>query len=118
MRGRALNDRVLVQREAEARTETKSAGGLFIPQTAKERPAEGVVVSVGPNVKSDLKAGDRILFGKYSGSDIKIDDISYLILKDEEIAVLLEEEVLGATIPFMPGAADPFPQTTAQEGLL
>ena len=84
-----LHDRVLVRR-----TEEKESvkGGIIIPDTAKEKPQEGEVVAVGNGrrekgelIPLDVKAGDRILFGKYSGNDIKIDDEEYLIVKEDEI---------------------------------
>jgi chaperonin GroES len=84
-----LHDRVLVRR-----TEEKESvkGGIIIPDTAKEKPQEGEVVAVGNGrrekgelIPLDVKAGDRILFGKYSGNDIKIDDEEFLILKEDEI---------------------------------
>jgi chaperonin GroES len=84
-----LHDRVLVKRTEEKET---VKGGIIIPDTAKEKPQEGEVVAVGNGrrekgelIPLDVKAGDRILFGKYSGNDIKIDDVEYLILKEDEI---------------------------------
>ena len=84
-----LHDRILVTR-LEAKEVAKS--GIIIPDTAKEKPQEGEVVAVGPGkiekgrrVPVDVKVGDRILFGKYTGSDINIDDQEYLILREEEI---------------------------------
>jgi chaperonin GroES len=84
-----LHDRVLVRRVEEKET---VKGGIIIPDTAKEKPMEGEVVAVGEGkrekgerVPLDVKAGDRILFGKYSGTEIKIDDEEYLILKEDEI---------------------------------
>jgi chaperonin GroES len=93
---RPLHDRVVVKRiEDEAE---KTAAGLFIPDSAKEKPQQGEVVAVGNGKKSDdgklipcdVKAGDRILFGKYSGSDIKIDGVEYLIMREDEILGVLE----------------------------
>jgi chaperonin GroES len=88
-----LHDRVLVKRTAEKET---VKGGIIIPDTAKEKPQEGEVVAVGNGrrekgelIPLDVKAGDRILFGKYSGNDIKIDDEEYLILKEDEILAKL-----------------------------
>jgi chaperonin GroES len=87
---RPLHDRVLVRRiEAEAKT----AGGIIIPDTAKEKPQEGEIVSVGSGAKSeegkitplDVKAGDRILFGKWSGTEIKVDGEDLLIMKESDI---------------------------------
>src|SRR5271155_572333 len=84
-----LHDRVLVRRMEEKET---AKGGIIIPDTAKEKPQEGEVMPVGAaktekghRVPLDVKAGDRILFGKYTGNDIKIDDQEYLILREEEI---------------------------------
>ena len=84
-----LHDRVLVRRLEEKET---VKGGIIIPDTAKEKPQEGEVVAVGNGrrekgelIPLDVKAGDRILFGKYSGNDIKIEDEEYLILKEDEI---------------------------------
>ena len=88
-----LHDRVLVRR-LEAKETVK--GGIIIPDSAKEKPQEGEVVAVGNGrrekgelIPLDVKAGDRILFGKYSGNDIKIDDEEYLILKEDEILAKL-----------------------------
>ncbi len=88
-----LHDRVLVKRLEEKET---VKGGIIIPDTAKEKPQEGEVVAVGAGklekgqrVPLDVKAGDRILFGKYSGNEIKIDDEEYLILKEDEILAKL-----------------------------
>jgi chaperonin GroES len=84
-----LHDRVLIRRLEEKET---AKGGIIIPDTAKEKPQEGEVIAVGAGkmekghrVPLDVKAGDRILFGKYTGNDIKIDDQEYLILREEEI---------------------------------
>src|SRR5262245_36296804 len=93
---RPLHDRVVVKR-LEDETE-KTASGLFIPDSAKEKPQQGEVVAVGNGKKGDdgkvipcdVKAGDRILFGKYSGSDIKIDGVEYLIMREDEILGVLE----------------------------
>lgn len=90
MKFRPLHDRVVVRRLEQ---EEKSAGGIIIPDTAKEKPQEGEVIAVGAGklndkgerVALDVKPGDRILFGKYSGNDIKIDDEEYMILKEDEI---------------------------------
>jgi chaperonin GroES len=86
-----LHDRVLIRRLEEKET---TKGGIIIPDTAKEKPQEGEVMAVGAGkmekghrVPLDVKAGDRILFGKYTGNDIKIDDQEYLILREEEILV-------------------------------
>ena len=88
-----LHDRVLVKRIEEKET---VKGGIIIPDTAKEKPQEGEVIAVGEGkiekgsrVPLDVKAGDRILFGKYSGSEIKIEDQEYLILREDEILAKL-----------------------------
>jgi chaperonin GroES len=84
-----LHDRVLIRRLEQKET---AKGGIIIPDTAKEKPQEGEVIAVGAGkmekgrrVPLDVKAGDRILFGKYTGNDIKIDDQEYLILREDEI---------------------------------
>jgi chaperonin GroES len=90
MNFRPLHDRVLVER---IEAEEKTAGGIIIPDTAKEKPQEGKVVAVGPGAKSedgkvtplDVKAGDRILFGKWSGTEVKIDGKDLLIMKESDI---------------------------------
>ena len=94
MKARPLSNRVLLKR-----IEEKEAvkGGIIIPDTAKEKPMEGEVISVGPGKMKedgkrspmDLKAGDRVLFGKYAGTEIKIDDVEYLIMQEEEILAVL-----------------------------
>ena len=91
---RPLGDRVLVKRVEE---ESKTKGGIIIPDTAKEKPQEGEVVSVGPGVRDEagkvnaleLKAGDRILFGKWSGTEVKIDGQELLIMKESDIMGIL-----------------------------
>ncbi len=94
-RVRPLQDRVIVKRVEDQ--EQRSAGGIIIPDTAKEKPQEGKVVAVGPGKREDgkvlaldVKVGDRILFGKYSGSEIKIDGEEHLILREEDILGVLE----------------------------
>jgi chaperonin GroES len=98
MKTRPLHDRVLLKRIEEKET---VKGGIIIPDTAKEKPMEGEVISVGPGKMMedgkrspmDVKAGDRVLFGTYAGSEIKIDDKEYVIMREEEIlAVLLKEK--------------------------
>ena len=93
MKVRPLHDRLLVRR-IEAKETAK--GGIIIPDTAKEKPQEGEVMAVGSGrrekgelIPLDVKVGDRILFGKYSGTDIKIDDQEYLILREEDILAKL-----------------------------
>jgi chaperonin GroES len=93
---RPLHDRIVVKRLEQQ--EATTAGGLFIPDSAKEKPQEGQVVAVGNGKKTeegksiplDVKAGDRILFGKYSGSDIKLDGEEYLIMREDEVLAVLE----------------------------
>ncbi len=91
---RPLHDRLLVKRIEEKET---VKGGIIIPDTAKEKPQEGEVIAVGngkildngTKVPLDVKAGDKILFGKYSGTDIKIDDQEYLILREDEVLAVV-----------------------------
>jgi len=84
-----LADRVLVQpREAE----TKTASGLYIPDTAKEKPQEGKVIAVGPGKKDEpmeVKVGDQVIYGKYAGTEITVDDVKYLIVKQSDIMAIL-----------------------------
>ena len=96
MKFRPLHDRIVVERlDAEA----KSAGGIIIPDTAQEKPSQGKVVAVGPGgrdeagklIPIDLKAGDRVLFGKWSGTEVKIDSIDYLIMKESDIMGVIDE---------------------------
>jgi chaperonin GroES len=95
MKIRPLHDRILVERLEEK--EVKK-GGIIIPDTAKEKPQEAKVIAVGngkvgengKKIPLDVKAGDKILFGKYSGSEVKIDDKEYLILREEDILAILE----------------------------
>jgi chaperonin GroES len=96
MNVRPLQDRVIVKRVAE---EEKTRGGIIVPDTAKEKPIEGQVIAVG-NGKvledgkvrlPDVKAGDRVLFGKYSGTEIKIEGEAHLILREEEILGVIEK---------------------------
>ncbi len=95
MKIRPLHDRILVKRLEEQ--ETKK-GGIIIPDTAKEKPQEGKVIAAGngkigddgKRIALDVKAGDRILFGKYSGSEVKIEDDEYLILREEDVLAILE----------------------------
>ena len=97
MKFRPLHDRVVVKR---IEAEEKSAGGIVIPDTAKEKPQQGEVVAVGPGgrdeagklIPIDVKAGDRILFGKWSGTEVKIDGVEYLIMKESDIMGVLEQK--------------------------
>ena len=93
---RPLHDRVLIRR---VESEEKTAGGIIIPDTAKEKPIEGEVVAVGNGKiledgsvrKLDVKAGDRILFGKYSGTEVKVDGEERLILREDDILGVIEK---------------------------
>ena len=95
MKIRPLHDRVLIKRVEE---ENKTKGGIIIPDTAKEKPQEGEVVAVGEGrvlengkvAALDVKKGDRILFGKYSGTEIKLDGIEHLILKEDDILGVIQ----------------------------
>ena len=98
MKFRPLHDRVVVKRiDAEA----KSAGGIIIPDTVKEKPSQGEIVAVGPGGRDengkllpiDLKVGERVLFGKWSGTEVKIDNVDLLIMKESDIMGVLEETV-------------------------
>jgi chaperonin GroES len=92
---RPLNDRILVKRVEE---EEKTAGGIIIPDSAKEKPAEGKVVAVGAGKRNDagerivmdVKVGDRVLFSKYGGTDVKLDNEKYLIMREEDILGVIE----------------------------
>ncbi len=92
---RPLHDRVLVRRVEE---EARSAGGIIIPDTAQEKPMEGEVIATGPGgrnekgniVALDVKAGDRILFGKYSGTEVKLDGEELIIMKESDIMAVIE----------------------------
>lgn len=95
MKFKPLGDRILVKRLEE---EVKAKGGIIIPDTAKEKPQEGRVVSVGPGklneegkrAPMEVKVDDKILFGKYSGTDIKIDDEEYLIMHQDDVLGIIE----------------------------
>ena len=84
-----LADRVLIQpKEAE----TKTGSGLYIPDTAKEKPSEGKVLAVGPGKKDEpmeVKVGDEVIYGKYSGTEVTVDDVKYLIVKQSDILAIL-----------------------------
>jgi chaperonin GroES len=96
MKARPLHDWVLLKRIEEAQT---VKGGIIIPDTAKEKPMEGEVISAGPGKAMeggkrspmDVKPGDRVLFGKYAGTEIKIDDEEYVIMREEEILAVLNK---------------------------
>jgi chaperonin GroES len=95
MKFRPLHDRVVVRR---LESEAKTAGGIIIPDTAKEKPQEGEVIAVGPGGRDetgkltplDVKVGDRILFGKWSGTEVKIDGEDLLIMKESDVMGILE----------------------------
>ena len=98
MKFRPLHDRIVVKRiDAEA----KSAGGIIIPDTAQEKPSQGEVIAVGPGgrdeagklIPIDIKVGDRVLFGKWSGTEVKIDEVEYLIMKESDIMGVIEQTV-------------------------
>lgn len=95
MKIKPLHDRVIVKRLAE---EEKTKGGIIIPDTAKESPAEGKVISVGPGrmedgkiIPLDVKANDRVIFSKYAGTEIKVEGEEYLIMKEEDILGIIEK---------------------------
>ncbi len=95
MKLRPLQDRIIVKRVEE---ESKTAGGLFIPETAKEKPQRGEAIAVGNGKKTedgkvlpvDVKVGDKVLFGKYAGTEIKIDGEDYLIMREDDILGIME----------------------------
>jgi len=95
MKIKPLNDRVLVLRIEQ---EAKTSGGIIIPDTAKEKPQEGKVVGVGPGkvdengkrIPLEVKANDRVLFGKYSGTEIKIDGVEHLIMREDDILAIVQ----------------------------
>jgi chaperonin GroES len=96
MKFRPLHDRVVVKRVEE---DTKTKGGIIIPDTAQEKPMQGEVIAVGPGARDesgkivalDVKKGDRILFGKWSGTEVKIDGTEYLIMKESDIMGVLDK---------------------------
>jgi chaperonin GroES len=96
MKFRPLHDRVVIKR---IEAEEKTTGGIIIPDTAKEKPQQGEVIAVGPGgrdesgklVPIDVKVGDRVLFGKWSGTEVKLDGIEYLIMKESDLMGVLEE---------------------------
>ena len=100
MKFRPLHDRVVVRRVEQA---AKSAGGIIIPDTAKEKPMEGEIIAVGPGgrdeagklIPIDLKPGDRILFGKWSGTEVKLDGEDLLIMKESDIMGIIEGSPAG-----------------------
>jgi chaperonin GroES len=96
MKVRPLNDRILVKRLAE---DSKTAGGLFIPDSAKEKPSRGEIIAVGhgklddsgKRVPLEVKAGERILFGKYAGTEIKLDGEEHIILREDDVLAVIED---------------------------
>jgi len=96
MKVKPLNDRVLVKRLEEVEM---TKGGLYIPDTAKEKPVEGKIIAVGPGKVNDqgnrvalsVKEGDRVLFGRYAGSEIKIEGEEYLMMREEDILAIVED---------------------------
>jgi chaperonin GroES len=102
MRFRPLHDRVVVRR---LEAELKTAGGIIIPETAQEKPQQGEVVAVGPGARGDdnelvpldVKVGDRILFGKWSGTEVKIDGEDLLIMKESDIMGILVDEAAASS---------------------
>jgi len=94
MKIRPLQDRVLIKRVEE---ETKTKGGIIIPDTAKEKPMEGIVVAVGPGAidkdgkrrEPEVKKGDKILFSKYSGTDVKLDGVDHMIMREDDILAVI-----------------------------
>jgi chaperonin GroES len=99
---RPLHDRVIIRRISES--ETKTSGGLYIPDTAKEKPQEGEVVAVGKGkllesgtrIEPDVKAGDRVLFGKYAGTEVKLDGEEYLIMREDELLGVIDRAAKSA----------------------
>ena len=99
MKIRPLYDRIIVRRVAE---EEKTKGGIIIPDTAKDKPTEGEVVAAGKGrltedgkvIPMDVKKGDRILFSKYGGNEVKIDGVEYLIMREEDVLGIIEKEVI------------------------
>ena len=95
MKIRPLQDRILVKRVEE---ESKTKGGIIIPDSAKEKPAEGIVVSVGEGKRTedgkrmtpDIKSGDRVLFAKYAGTEVKIDDEEHLVMREDDVLGIIE----------------------------
>ena len=93
---RPLHDRIVVRR---INAEEKTKGGIIIPDSAQEKPSQGEIVAVGPGgrdeagklIPIDLKTGDRVLFGKWSGTEVKIDGVEYLIMKESDVMGILEE---------------------------
>jgi chaperonin GroES len=118
MKFRPLHDRVVVKR---IEAEQKTAGGIIIPDTAKEKPQQGEVIAVGPGgrdetgklIPIDLQTGDRVLFGKWSGTEVKIDGIEYLIMKESDVMGVLVEASASRKV-----ASSPPTVTGKKEGIV
>jgi chaperonin GroES len=103
MKFRPLHDRVLIKR---VESEEKTAGGIIIPDTAKEKPMEGEVVAAGPGARGDdgklhpldLKAGDRVLFGKWSGTEVKLDNEELIIMKESDVMGIIEHDAAAKKV--------------------
>jgi len=103
MKFRPLHDRVLIRR---VESEEKSAGGIIIPDTAKEKPMEGEVVAAGPGARGDdgklqamdLKAGDRVLFGKWSGTEVKLDNEELIIMKESDVMGIIDHDTAAKKV--------------------
>jgi chaperonin GroES len=103
MKFRPLHDRVLIRR---VESEEKSAGGIIIPDTAKEKPMEGEVVAAGPGARGDdgklqamdLKAGDRVLFGKWSGTEVKLDNEELIIMKESDVMGIIDHDAAAKKV--------------------
>ena len=103
MKFRPLHDRVLIRR---VESEEKTAGGIIIPDTAKEKPMEGEVVAAGPGARGedgklqpmDLRSGDRVLFGKWSGTEVKLDGEELIIMKESDIMGVLEQDAAARKV--------------------
>ena len=103
MKFRPLHDRVVIRRVEE---EEKSKGGIIIPDTAKEKPMEGEVVAAGPGARGDdgklqamdLKAGDRVLFGKWSGTEVKLDNEELIIMKESDVMGIIDHDAAAKKV--------------------
>jgi chaperonin GroES len=103
MKFRPLHDRVLIRR---VESEEKTSGGIIIPDTAKEKPMEGEVVAAGPGARGDdgklqpmdLKAGDRVLFGKWSGTEVKLDNEELIIMKESDVMGIIEHDAAAKKV--------------------
>ena len=103
MKFRPLHDRVLIRR---VESEEKTAGGIIIPDTAKEKPMEGEVVAAGPGARGDdgklhpldLKVGDRVLFGKWSGTEVKLDNEELIIMKESDVMGIIEHDAAAKKV--------------------